>query len=184
MAGDGRPMQVVGFAGSPRAGGNSESLLDEVLRGASEAGATTEKIRLAALRIEPCLACDACRKTGICVQTDDMADLVERMMASDIWVLAAQLKLFIDRWYAPWHDPDARQRFAGKRAILVASMGDSNPKTARHVVGMLADAFDYLDMRLAATLLAPSMNDRRDASGSASLLAKAFETGRTAITGI
>ncbi|MBS4022168.1 MAG: NAD(P)H-dependent oxidoreductase [Dethiobacter sp.] len=39
-------MLVLGLAGSPRCGGNSEILLDEALDSAAKAGAATEKIAL------------------------------------------------------------------------------------------------------------------------------------------
>ena len=50
------PPTVLGIAFSPRKGGNSELLLDECLKGAASAGATTEKIRVCELRISPCTA--------------------------------------------------------------------------------------------------------------------------------
>ena len=65
-------ISVLGVAGSPRRGGNSETLLDEVLRGTKEAGALTEKVVLAQLNIGPCKACNACAQTRICMQGDDM----------------------------------------------------------------------------------------------------------------
>ncbi len=37
------PLHVLGVVGSPRRGGNTEILVDEVLAGAREAGAVTEK---------------------------------------------------------------------------------------------------------------------------------------------
>jgi multimeric flavodoxin WrbA len=187
-----RPVaQVVGFAGSPRIGANSETLLDEVLRGAEEAGAAVEKFRLAKMQVGPCLACDACNPSGLCIQKDDMARLVDRMLESDLWVLAtpvywwgpsAQLKLFIDRWYGPWHNADIQRRLVGKRAVLVAAMGDTHKETARHVVGMLSDAFRYMHMDLIATLLAPDVNGRADVAGSQTLLSQAYEIGRSAVS--
>jgi len=37
-------MQVLGIIGSPRRGGNTEILVNQVLEGAKEAGALTDKI--------------------------------------------------------------------------------------------------------------------------------------------
>lgn len=47
-------MKVLAFCASPRPNGNSEVLVDEALRGAREAGASTEKIRLIELPIANC----------------------------------------------------------------------------------------------------------------------------------
>jgi multimeric flavodoxin WrbA len=64
--------QVLGVVGSPRRGGNTEILVDEALAGAEEAGALVEKVLLGELDIAPCRACNACQKTGQCVQRDDV----------------------------------------------------------------------------------------------------------------
>ncbi|MGC8787492.1 MAG: flavodoxin family protein, partial [Anaerolineae bacterium] len=45
--------RVLAIVGSPRRGGNTEVLVDEVLRGAGEAGAVTEKVILSELDIAP-----------------------------------------------------------------------------------------------------------------------------------
>jgi hypothetical protein len=45
-------MKVLAFNSSPRAGGNTDILMDEALRGASEAGAQTEKYILQKLNIQ------------------------------------------------------------------------------------------------------------------------------------
>ena len=94
------------LSGSPRKGGNSDLLCDEFAKGAQEAGHQVEKIRVQEQKIGPCLACYGCRGTGVCVQKDDMASILEKMVAADVLVLATpvyfysmdgQLKTLIDR---------------------------------------------------------------------------------------
>ena len=94
------------LSGSPRKGGNSDLLCDEFAKGAQEAGHQVEKIRVQEQKIGPCLACYCCRGTGVCVQKDDMASILEKMVAADVLVLATpvyfysmdgQLKTLIDR---------------------------------------------------------------------------------------
>ena len=68
--------RVLGIVGSPRRGGNTEIMVNEVLAGAQAAGALTEKVILSELDITPCRACNGCRKTGACVQRDDMPALL------------------------------------------------------------------------------------------------------------
>lgn len=188
-----RKPRVLGVFGSPRRDGNSSTLLDGVLGAAQEQGAAIERVVLADKTIAPCRACDACLKTGICVQDDDMQELVGRMVESDVWALAtpvywwgpsAQLKTFVDRWYSAWHNPAHRAAFAEKRAVLVASMGDSDPATARHVVGMFQDAFAYVGITLAATVLAPNVSNRSDASKRADLIEAARAAGRDTVAGL
>lgn len=94
------------LSGSPRKGGNSDLLCDEFAKGAQEAGHQVEKIRVQEQKIGPCLACYGCRGTGVCVQKDDMAAILEKIVAADVLVLATpvyfysmdgQLKTLIDR---------------------------------------------------------------------------------------
>lgn len=99
------------LSGSPRKGGNSDILCDEFARGASEVGHDVEKIRVAERKIGYCLACYACRDTGVCAIKDDMAEVMQKIIDADVLVLAspvyfysidAQLKALIDRTVARW----------------------------------------------------------------------------------
>lgn len=104
--------KVLILSGSPRKGGNSDLLCDEFLRGAVESGNEVEKIRVAAKKIAPCSACYHCRDHGgTCVHSDDMAQVLQKMIDADVIVLAspvyfysidAQLKAVIDRTVARW----------------------------------------------------------------------------------
>jgi hypothetical protein len=170
--------RVLGIVGSPRRGGNTEILVDEVLRGAEEAGAQVDKVILSKLDIAPCRACDTCGKTGVCVQRDDMLPLLEQMARSQVWVLGtpvywwgptAQLKVFIDRWYG------------GRHAILTVPLEDRDARTARHTVGMFEDILDYLKMELFATVLAPGVLHRGEVREHPDILAEARRVGREAI---
>ena len=181
-------MRVLGIVGSPRRGGNTEILVDEILAGAAEAGADAEKIILNELSIMPCQACDACKDGNECIQDDDMSELLEQMERYRIWVLgtpvywwgpSAQLKAFIDRWYG------ANQAiFKGRTIILAISLGSGNKKTAQHVVGMFNDIADYLGMNIAATVLALGAYKLGAVSKHTSVLAKARQAGKQAVKGI
>ncbi len=103
--------KILILSGSPRKGGNSDLLCDEFARGASEAGHEVEKIRVAERKIGYCLGCYACRDTGVCAIKDDMAEIIQKIIDTDVLVLAspvyfysidAQLKALIDRTVARW----------------------------------------------------------------------------------
>lgn len=153
-------MRVLAVVGSPRKRGNTDLLIDAFLEGAREAGAVVEKLYLTDLRIKGCDGCDVCRTSGECVIDDDMSPLYEKLLDSDVWLLGtpvywwgptSQIKAFIDRWYA--FSDEQRRRLKGKRAALLSPFGDSDPGTARHLVGMLADAFDYLKISFVGQVL-------------------------------
>lgn len=98
--------KVLIISGSPRKGGNSDILCDRFREGAEAAGNTVEKVFLRSLKIGPCMACYGCRGKGVCVQKDDMEELLDQMVKADVLVLATpvyfysmdgQLKTVIDR---------------------------------------------------------------------------------------
>ena len=113
-------INVLIFLGSPRKKGNTEALLERVMRGVREAGAAAELIRLPDLDIHPCLGCGDCEKTGQCVIKDDMRDLYQKIDHADrvvigspiyFYGLTAQTKAFVDRCQALW----SRKYCLGKR---------------------------------------------------------------------
>jgi len=183
--------KVLGIVGSPRRGGNTDLLVDAVLEGAKDAGATVEKVILSDLDIAPCDACDACADSGECVTLDAMEELFPRMFASHVWVLgtpvywwgpSAQFKTFLDRWYSQVQRPEDKARFKGKKIILVCPMGDDDPKTARNVVGMMEDVSDYLKTDLLATILAPGASNQGDVRKMEDVLNAARRAGREAVS--
>lgn len=98
--------KILILSASPRRGGNSDTLCDEFLRGAREAGHAAEKVFLRDRKIGYCVGCGACMNSHRCVQKDDMAEVLDHMVAADVLVLAtpvyfytmdAQLKTLIDR---------------------------------------------------------------------------------------
>ena len=97
---------VLIISASPRKGGNSDTLCDEFMRGAVESGNTAEKIFLRDKQINYCTGCGVCNSTHKCVQKDDMAEVIEKMLKADVIVMStpvyfysmdAQLKTLIDR---------------------------------------------------------------------------------------
>ncbi len=58
-------------------------MLAEVVRAAHQAGAETTVLELAGRKVGPCVACDACHKTGQCPIPDDFATFRDAMLAAD-----------------------------------------------------------------------------------------------------
>ncbi len=104
--------KVLILSGSPRKGGNSDTLCDEFMRGAKEAGNDVEKIRISEKKIGYCRACYYCQKSGgKCIIDDDMGEIMQKIIDADVIVLSspvyfysidAQLKTVIDRTVARW----------------------------------------------------------------------------------
>lgn len=99
--------RVLAISGSPRRGGNSDTLCDQFLRGAAEAGHETEKIFLGDKNINYCTGCGGCvAGSGYCVQKDDMREILGKMVGADVIVMATpvyfytmtgKMKTMIDR---------------------------------------------------------------------------------------
>ena len=178
-------MRVLAIVGNPRRGGNTETLVDEVLIGAIEAGATTEKVVLSELEVAPCKACNECRRVGRCTQEDDMVALQEKMRQNELWVLGtpvywwgptAQFKAFIDRWYSV-----ERSVFRGRRVILAIPLGGGSDRYARHTLGMLTDILNYLGSVQSSVLLATGAHGKGAVRSNIELMKKARDAGRKAV---
>ena len=99
--------KVLIISSSPRKGGNSDLLCDEFMKGALEAGNEVEKIVLKDKTVHPCTGCSVCSMYGKpCPQKDDAVEIVEKMIAADVIVMATpvyfytmcgQMKVMIDR---------------------------------------------------------------------------------------
>ena len=95
------------LSSSPRRGGNSDLLCDQFVKGAQEAGHHAEKLFLKDLKINYCTGCGVCVEgKKRCPQQDDMAGVLDKMVAADVIVMAtpvyfytmcAQMKALIDR---------------------------------------------------------------------------------------
>jgi len=156
-------MKVLGVVGSPRKEGNTDILVDQVLRGARDVGAAVEKVFLNDLDIKPCqsVCSDYCKKTGDCRIKDDMSQLYNKIYDSDVIILAtpvywygpsAQLKAFMDRWYAFSH-PEFVDKMKGKKAILIAPFEESDISVSDPLVSMINKSMSYLKMELFRKLL-------------------------------
>lgn len=99
----------MGIVGSPRLGGNTETLTQIALEEAQKEGLETELIRLAQKKIEPCDGCRSCRTTGKCHIKDDFDSVYAKMVEADGIILASpvyfgaaspQMASLISRCYA------------------------------------------------------------------------------------
>ena len=121
-------MKVLGIAGSPRRGGNTDTLLARFMEGAAGKGAEIKTLVACDLNINGCLHCDACLTKGQCKIQDDMQIVYREMEAADRIVLtsplqflsvSAQLKALIDRCQALW---------ARKYILKVPPLGDERER--------------------------------------------------------
>ncbi len=68
--------------GSARRGGNTDLLVEQAMAGARDAGATAQRVRLYDLEMRPCCGCFHCRDGQCRARTDDVPEVLERMLAA------------------------------------------------------------------------------------------------------
>ena len=104
---------------SPRKNGNSEIIVDTIAADLKDAEVTVFKMR--EKNCKPCMACAACqgKETQMCVQKDDIAELLPVIEACDSILVASpiynqqitsQAKLFIERFYPFFHVEKKKDR--------------------------------------------------------------------------
>ena len=134
----GGQVRVLALTGSPRKGGNTDTLVTAIMQGAEQAGARGETIRLADLRIAPCIGCGGCDKTGRCVIEDDMQGLYDKIIAAQVVIIAspiyfyglsAQTKMFVDRLQALW---------SRKKLLIAAKEWPARPERKGYLVAVAA----------------------------------------------
>ena len=136
--------KIVAIVGTYRKGKVIDTLASEVLRGAADSGAETEKICLVDKHIEFCRNCRTCTqeadagRRGTCVHDDDMAGILDKIDAADGLVLAAPTNFsnvnaltrrFMERLivygYWPWDAkiPKLRVKKPDKKAVTITAAG-------------------------------------------------------------
>jgi multimeric flavodoxin WrbA len=121
-------MKVVGFVGSPRKGGNTETCVNEILAGAAEKGAETKLFNIAHMNIKACQGCLACMTKGHCIVQDDFQQVVKEIESSDAIVIgspvymgqmSAQTKAMFDR-FCSYLNPDFSSRVKKGTGFVLA----------------------------------------------------------------
>lgn len=184
---------VLGLAGSPRRGGNTETLLDWCLEAARADGAEVVKFRLCDLDLHGCRACDGCWKTGACIVKDDMQQLYPYLRTVDSIVLAAPTyfmgmpavpKMMVDRCQCFWalkyvlKRPLRQPGDPVRLGAYLSCSGTAHPRAfdgAREVVKSL---WHVLEVAPAAELLVSGVDAKGRVDGRPDARAEAESIGR------
>lgn len=139
-------VKVLAIHGSPHVGGNSDKLLtaycDSLVKSApSNVKVEVTKVVLAQKHFSPCKYCAGCHKScGPCVMKDDVTDLLNTVVESDIIVhsvpvwfygIPGFVKGYLDRWTSlcveSWEDyrADIADKMNGKVMAALAVCGDT-----------------------------------------------------------
>lgn len=186
-------MRILGIAGSPRKGGNTDTLLARFLEGCASQGAETKVLSACRLKIAGCVHCDGCFGAGQCVVQDDMQMVYREMEAADGLVISspvqfmsvsAQLKALIDRCQALW---------ARKYILKIPPLGDNRPRkgffisvsgrrTVPHLfegeVLIIKTLFHITDIKYSGDILLPGIDAKGEILKYPQYLDQAFGAGQ------
>lgn len=188
-------MYILGLSGSPRRHANSETLLDEALRGAAEAGAETEKIIASRLRkLHPCVNCGHCLETGHCRVQDEMQEIYPKLdraagliVASPIFFMGvtAFLKILIDRCQCYWSrkyvlNQPVLPEYPGRvrKGLFLSTGGHDKPVVFKGAKMTVKSMFDVLDVDYMDEYFAMNMEAPDDILKVEGALARVYDMGK------
>ena len=153
-----KKMKIFVITGSPRKNGNSNTLVDNFIKGAEKAGHSVVRFDSAFKNVHPCVACNKCGMNGQCVFKDDFEFVKNNIVDADAVVFAtpmyyfgisAQIKTVIDRFYAingQIHIP--------KKAVLILTYADTSSKEAQPIISHYETLLNYLGWSDAGKVIA------------------------------
>jgi multimeric flavodoxin WrbA len=183
---------VIAFVGSPRKGGNTDTLVRAVLEGGAAQGAETRLHYLNDLSIRGCQGCDTCKREGACVIQDDMTPLYDEIFHADGIVIgspiyacyfSAQTKLLIDRWYALFDDNLVSRVSAGKRFGLVVTYGDAGEDVYNGAINSLVPIIQLMAPAFLDTVVLTGTTDKDSAMRNPEALRRARLLGERLASG-
>ena len=174
-------MKILILSGSPRKGGNTDLLVEEFVKGASQKH-KVEVLSVHDYKVNPCMGCNACFKnnTNACVQNDDMSLIYEKMSRADMLVIAspvyfygpsAQLKAVIDRLHNP-----IRDTFRIKKMALLLVGAATLPELFDSILTQYRLCLNFFILEDAGHVLVRGVKDKGDIMNT-DALHEAFHLG-------
>lgn len=176
--------KILVISTSLRKGGNSDTLADELIRGAKENGTSVEKICLEGKTIGFCKGCLVCQKTQECVIKDDAVNIVEKVKNADTIVFATpiyyyemsgQMKTLLDRLNLLFPSD-----YSFREVYLIASAADDNPEAIDVAVkGLQGWIACFNKAKLSGVIRGLGVTDIGDIQHNKKLLSEAYKMGKT-----
>ena len=189
-------MKMLVVLGSPRKGGNGETLARKVAEAVEQGGGTVEYIRLNDLNLRPCQGCGGCDKTGICVIEDDMTAVYQAVDDADrillvspvyFYGLSAQCKIFGDRLQARWSRRyQLKERFReneGRKGYLLSTAATGGPKIFDCSILTTRYIYDAMDVEYGGELLVKGVDKRKAVLEVPDEMVRAEQFGRDIVEG-
>ena len=178
---------------SARKGGNTDVILDELVRACKDNGSSVEKIYLCDLDIKQCTGCRACRKRDvktICAIKDDMIPFYDKLYEADGFVAGFPIytarengimATFMDRWDCFSNPFLTRKMPEGKKGLIVSSWMWPNSTAYDNVVEQMVILFRLHHILTTEVLTVTGTRGKKHGKGVVknhpAILKTAYETG-------
>jgi multimeric flavodoxin WrbA len=174
-------MKILALNGSVRKRGNTDLLIDQILKGSEEKGHKSEKLYLYDYDILPCMDCRDCKRGNyVCSQHDGMKKIYPKMGKADLIIFGTpnywngptgKTKLLIDRMrpFVP------SRKLEGKKWVVVSPSAEG-PNSCKLLVDMLRLSFGYLGMKFTGKVLAKAY-EKGEIKKNQKALKKAYDLG-------
>lgn len=181
--------KILALVGSPRKGGNVDTIIDEIGKGAKSIDVEIKKIYLNDLNIKGCQGCLYCRKNPVCIIDDDMSKIYKLIddakyiiIGTPVYIcqVSAQTKLLLDRLYPLTEIDKFRHtpRYGNKKLIMIYSQAAPFSfifkkyfkYTAKHLKGMGLNHYK--------TLISTKAFEKSSTKNNKKLLKKASDLGQ------
>lgn len=188
-------MKVLGILGSPRREGNTEILLDEALRGASDNGGLCEKVILRDLKITPCLEIYKCAEDGVCAIQDEMQGLFPKIIQAERLLLASPIffysvpalaKAMIDRCQSLWAKKYILKLpvspIAERKGVFISVAATRGKKLFDGVRLTVKYFFDAIDVAYSDELFVRGADEKGEVRDQPEALKAAYDLGQRLVT--
>jgi multimeric flavodoxin WrbA len=174
-------VKTLALVGSPRKAGNTDTLVEYILKGWASKGHAYEKLYLYDYEISPCTDCRQCKRGDyVCMINDGMQKIYPKMEEANLIIFGtpiywygptAKMKLLVDR-LRPFI---ATGKLKGKRALLVAP-SEEGAEACGPLIEMFRRSFDYLGIELAGKILAKAY-EKAEVAEDHQELKRAYDLG-------
>jgi multimeric flavodoxin WrbA len=187
-------MKILALQGSPRPQGNTQAVLEVILSAAEQTGAETETVQLSDLKhLTGCWECFKCKQAVDlpgCALDDDMQQVLEKALRSDVLVFATPvfcwspswlMKTAMDRFYCMFKFTDlgnVTSLLKGRKMAAVITAGGGEDDGADLVTETCRRMADFMQVDWLGALVAGTVESPEAIRADAGLIERAGAFGR------
>ena len=186
---------IFGISGSPRRGGNSDTLLKAILAGAMQERIDSDMVNLTDVQFQGCIGCERCRRDKICTGLmDGMAQLYPYLLGARGMVLVCPthnynvtcwMKAFIDRLYCFYNFANDRPRSwssqlagQGRKAVVAAICEQESGDDMGFTLEAMTRPLQALGYEIVGELAVLRIFDKGKVKADEEAMASALQLGR------